>query len=134
MLDEVDCVAVKRSRGGGKGVDGEIERTTISIMQELDKLPNHVALIAATNRLDMVDEALLRRFSIRHEIRNMSASELCDMLHQYVRATGTKRYVDEDTLNDLASSYKNPGQCWIGWLRTDGGCRRGSSLGCTVPA
>ena len=110
MIDEVDCVATKRSSGGGKGADGELERTTISIMQELEKLPNHVVLIAATNRLDIVDEALMRRFSIKHEIKNMTTDELGAMIRQYVKATNTEKYINESTINVLATRYNNPGQ------------------------
>ena len=110
MLDEFDCIATKRSINGSRGVDGEIERTTISIMQELDRLPNHVVLIAATNRLDMLDEALIRRFSIRHKIEDMSPSELRAMVEQYVKATGTEKYVDETVVADLVNRYHNPGQ------------------------
>lgn len=110
MLDEVDCVATKRCSGGSKGVDGELERTTISLMQELDRLPNHVTLIAATNRLDMVDEAMLRRFSVKHEIQNMSESELVELASQYVKATDTEKYVDEETISRLAKECINPGQ------------------------
>jgi len=110
MLDEVDCVATRRYAGGSKGVDGELERTTISLMQELDKLPNHVTLIAATNRLDMVDEAILRRFSVKHEIKNMSKKELADLAHQYVEATDTDKYVGEDTILSLVETCDNPGQ------------------------
>ncbi len=110
MLDEFDCVATQRSSGGSKGVDGELERTTISIMQELDRLPNHVTLVAATNRLDMVDEALMRRFSIKHEIKNMTTAELDAVIRQYIQATDTKRYVPEGTIAELATSYYNPGQ------------------------
>lgn len=110
MLDEVDCVATKRCSGGSKGVDGELERTTISLMQELDKLPNHVTLIAATNRLDMVDEAMLRRFSIKHEIKNMSKDELTSLARQYVKATDTEKYISEDTILSLVKDFDNPGQ------------------------
>ena len=110
MLDEVDCVATKRNAGGSKGVDGELERTTISLMQELDRLPNHVTLIAATNRLDMVDEAMLRRFSVKHEIKNMSEVELAELAHQYIKATDTEKYVDHETLLRLAKECSNPGQ------------------------
>ena len=110
MLDEFDCVATKRSADGGKGVDGELERTTISIMQELDRLPNHVTLIAATNRLDIVDEALLRRFSIKHEIINMSNDDLVAMVRQYLSATDTKDYITEAAIADLTLKYDNPGQ------------------------
>ena len=110
MLDEVDSVAAKRSSNGSHGVDGEIERTTIAIMQELDKLPNHVTLIAATNRIDMVDEAMLRRFSIKHEMHNMTSAELMLLAKQYIKATSTNNYITEQDLIDLASECENPGQ------------------------
>lgn len=119
MLDEFDCVATKRSSSGSKGVDGELERTTISIMQELDRLPNHVTLIAATNRLDMVDEALMRRFSIKHEIKNMNSTELGGMMWQFLKATGTEKYVHPADIADISVQSKNPGQAMpelIRWL------------------
>ena len=110
MLDEIDCVAAKRSSNGSKGVDGEIERTTITLMQELDRLPNHVTLIAATNRLDMVDEALMRRFSVKHEIKNMTTPELDAMIHQYLKATDTENDVSDNDIAELTTEYTNPGQ------------------------
>lgn len=110
MLDEVDSVAAKRSVAGSRGVDGEIERTTIAIMQELDRLPNHVTLIAATNRIDMMDEAMLRRFSVKHEIKNMTTVELREMIEQYVKATDTEEYVSEEVIAELTTTYQNPGQ------------------------
>ena len=110
MLDEVDCIAAKRSAGGSKGADGEIERTTIGIMQELDRLPNHVTLIAATNRLDIVDEALLRRFSIKHEVGNMSKKEMEELAIQYIKATDTISYINDDEVIKLVLQLKNPGQ------------------------
>ncbi len=110
MLDEVDCVATTRSAGGSRGVDGELERTTISLMQELDKLPNHVTLIAATNRLDMVDEALLRRFSIRHEVENMTSDDRRALILQFLKTTDTEKYVKTNEISHLVSEYDNPGK------------------------
>ena len=110
MLDEVDCVATKRFSGGSRGVDGELERTTISLMQELDKLPNHVVLLGATNRLDMVDDALLRRFSIRHEITNMTTEELTELCVQFINATETEKYISTDKVAELVTQAENPGQ------------------------
>ncbi len=110
MLDEIDCVAAKRRSGGSKGVDGELERTTITLMQELDRLPNHVTLIAATNRLDMVDAAMMRRFSVRHEVKYMDGDELVDMMHQYLKATRTEKYVSSEDIINLASAYTKPGE------------------------
>lgn len=79
MIDEIDCIASHRSGRGGKGPDGEIERTTISIMQEMDTLPNSVVLIGATNRKDLIDEALMRRFSIIHEVKPLTKEEAAAM-------------------------------------------------------
>ena len=110
MLDEVDCIATRRVASGSRGADGELERTTVSIMQELDRLPNHVTLIAATNRLDMVDEALMRRFSIKHEIKNMAEEDLQGMINQFLQATHTEKYVSKPKVNWLSKTYKNPGQ------------------------
>lgn len=110
MLDEIDCVAAKRSSGGAKGCDGEIERTTITLMQELDKLPNHVTLIAATNRIDMIDDALFRRFSIKHEVTNMSSNELYNLVHNYLKSTNTEKYVNDSYIDNLISKNDNPGK------------------------
>ena len=76
MLDEVDCISIKRSDtsdSGGSG--GEMARITITLMQEFDKLPNDVIVIGATNRIDRIDEALLRRFSLKHKVEVLSDVE-----------------------------------------------------------
>lgn len=120
MLDEVDCIATNRSSGGSKGVDGELERTTVSIMQELDRLPNHVTLIAATNRLDIVDQAMQRRFSLRHEVRGMSGEELYALAKQYLKATDTEKYVNDSMVRMLAENSRNPGHLLPELIKTIG--------------
>ena len=112
MLDEIDCIAAKRASGGSRGADGELERTTIALIQELDRMPNHVTLIAATNRIDMLDEAVIRRFSTRHEVRDMSRDELYQMAKQFVSAAEAKEYIKKEDLVSLVDNYKyhNPGQ------------------------
>ena len=41
-----------------------MNRITIAVMQELDRLSNNVILIGTTtNRADVLDEALVRRFT-----------------------------------------------------------------------
>ena len=67
MLDEIDSVSTKREGAGG-GVSGELNRVTVTLMQEFDKLNNNQVVIGATNRLDIIDSALVRRFSRIHEI------------------------------------------------------------------
>lgn len=87
MLDEIDCISIKRTdtnNSGGTG--GEIARITISLMQEFDKLPNDVIVIGATNRKDRIDEALLRRFSIKHEVKILNRDEKISMIDKYLHA------------------------------------------------
>lgn len=69
MLDEIDCIGLKRGIGGNGGPDGEISRTTISLMQALDDLTDGQIIIAATNRYDLLDPALSRRFQNHVEFR-----------------------------------------------------------------
>ena len=54
MLDEVDCIGI--ARGGDSGVDGELGRIVIALMQALDSLVDGQIVIAATNRADRLDE------------------------------------------------------------------------------
>ncbi len=74
MLDEIDCISIRRG-GISTSVDGEMARITITLMQEFDKLTNNAVIIGATNRIDMIDEALLRRFSLKHEIKSLTEKE-----------------------------------------------------------
>lgn len=67
MLDEIDTISTQRTGNGG-GAQGELNRVTVTLMQEFDKLQNTQIVIGATNRLDIIDSALLRRFSRVHEI------------------------------------------------------------------
>ena len=109
MLDEVDCISMKRASGGSKGADGELERTTISLMQELDSLPGHVVLIAATNRPDLIDDALMRRFSLQFEVSPMTREELAATANLLLFSTGTEGYVKKEDFEALTARYDTPG-------------------------
>ena len=60
FIDEIDAVAHKRDARGGAG--REDEQTLNQILVEMDGFENEsgVIVIAATNRVDMLDKALLR--------------------------------------------------------------------------
>lgn len=85
MLDEIDAIAVKRS---GKGPDGELSRVTVTLMQEMDRLPDHVVLLAATNRVDRMDPALLRRFSTKAEIARPNGADALKTLKAVLDSVG----------------------------------------------
>lgn len=84
MLDEIDCISIRRSDSNNSGgIGGEMARITISLMQEFDKLPNNVIVIGATNRIDRIDEALLRRFTLKHEIKRLNIDEREQMVLKF---------------------------------------------------
>lgn len=93
MLDEIDCIGLKRGIGGNGGPDGEISRTTISLMQALDDLTDGQIIIAATNRYDLLDPALSRRFQNHVEFRPFNFEENREMMEKFLAA------VDESLLS-----------------------------------
>jgi cell division protease FtsH len=61
FIDEIDAVGRKRSEGHVSGGEGETENTLISLLNELDGFRgSNVVVLAATNRPDVLDPALLR--------------------------------------------------------------------------
>lgn len=84
MLDEIDCISIRRSDSSGGGTSGEMARITISLMQEFDKLTNDIVVIGATNRMDRIDEALLRRFSLKHEVKPLNREEKKELVCKFL--------------------------------------------------
>ena len=81
MIDEIDAIGIKR----GKEDLGEMSRIVISLMQAFDLLENDIIVIAATNRKDMIDEALLRRFSIKHEVKTLNEYETKFLIEMFLQ-------------------------------------------------
>ncbi len=93
MLDEIDCIGLARKGGGGS--DGEIARITISLMQALDDLVDGQIVIAATNRADLLDKALLRRFQNVTEFVPYEADERLVMIETYMNSVNPAFLTDE---------------------------------------
>lgn len=81
MIDEIDAIGMRRR--DSKEV-GEMSRIVISLMQNLDTLKSDVVLLGATNRLDIIDEALLRRFTTKHEVKRMNEQERYEMANKFL--------------------------------------------------
>lgn len=81
MIDEIDAIGMRRR--DSKEV-GEMSRIVISLMQNLDTLTSDVVLLGATNRLDIIDEALLRRFTTKHEVKRLSKQERYEMASKFL--------------------------------------------------
>lgn len=99
MLDEIDCISIKRSDSGDSGSSEEMARVTITLMQEFDKLTNDIIVLGATNRMDRIDEALLRRFTVKHEVKSMDNTEKTRMAEKFLMDIDTPvTYGDIDRL------------------------------------
>lgn len=68
-----------------KGIaDQEMNRVVITILQELDQVDSKMIIVAATNRFDMLDNAIIRRFSVHHEVQRLSLEESRMMIRNYI--------------------------------------------------
>lgn len=93
MLDEIDCIGL--SRGNDTGADGELGRTTIALMQALDSLVDGQIVIAATNRHDRLDKALLRRFQRHVQFKKYERDEEIQMIKTYIESVDISFLTDE---------------------------------------
>ncbi len=65
FFDEFDAVGKER---GDEHETGEIKRVVSSLLLEIDALPSHVVVVAASNHPDLLDKAVWRRFQVRMEL------------------------------------------------------------------
>lgn len=76
FLDEFDSLGKIRDYDRDSG---EMKRVVNTLLQLIDYIGNETLLVAATNQIQMIDEALLRRFELRMEYTVPSQS----LLEQY---------------------------------------------------
>ncbi|EFW90332.1 proteasome-activating nucleotidase [Haladaptatus paucihalophilus DX253] len=73
FIDEIDAIASKRTDSKTSG-DAEVQRTMMQLLSEMDGFEDRgeIRIIAATNRFDMLDRAILRpgRFDRLIEVPN----------------------------------------------------------------
>ena len=69
FMDEIDSIGSSRSGSGGGG-DAEVQRTMLELLNQLDGFEpsNKIKVIMATNRIDILDPALLRPGRIDRKI------------------------------------------------------------------
>lgn len=85
MLDELDAIGAERN---GKNDVSEISRIVITLMQSLDLLGNDIIVLAATNRYDIIDKAVKRRFTRNHEIERLRPEERLPLGKSYLEDCG----------------------------------------------
>src|SRR6201999_1653394 len=65
FFDEFDTVAKER---GDEHETGEIKRVVSSLLLQVDAVPSHAVVIAASNHPELLDRAVHRRFELRLEL------------------------------------------------------------------
>ncbi|AAW45962.1 hypothetical protein CNBJ2480 [Cryptococcus deneoformans B-3501A] len=70
FMDEIDSIGGSRGEGAGKSGDSEVQRTMMELLNQLDgfEATKNIKVIMATNRIDILDSALLRPGRIDRKI------------------------------------------------------------------
>jgi proteasome regulatory subunit len=105
FVDELDAIGARRLDGATSG-DREVQRTLMQLLAEMDGFDarGEVKLIAATNRMDMLDPALLRpgRFDRVIEIPMPSKDAIRSILQIHTKEMNLDEEIDLRMIADLA--------------------------------
>ncbi|KZX46204.1 proteasome-activating nucleotidase [Haloarcula sp. K1] len=105
FIDEIDAIASKRTDSKTSG-DAEVQRTLMQLLSELDGFDDRgdVRIIAATNRFDMLDDALLRpgRFDRLIEVPKPAVSGRKQIFEIHSREMNTVDDIDFEALAEMA--------------------------------
>ena len=97
FIDEIDAVAAKRTDSKTSG-DAEVQRTMMQLLSEMDGFDDRgeIRIMAATNRFDMLDEAILRpgRFDRLIEVPKPDESGRAQILRIHTRDMNVATDVD----------------------------------------
>lgn len=100
-VDEIDAIGMCR---GSRDDVAEMSRVTIALMQELDRLPNDVILIGTTNRVDNLDEALIRRFTFKHRVKPLGDDDMKELCKKFLASADYP--FTESELDELCHSLR----------------------------
>lgn len=81
FLDEFDSLGKVRDYSQDHG---EMKRVVNTILQLFDYLPQNSIVIAATNQLQMLDDALLRRFDLRVNLDLPSKKQVSELIDKTI--------------------------------------------------
>jgi SpoVK/Ycf46/Vps4 family AAA+-type ATPase len=104
FFDEFDSVAKER---GDTHETGEIKRVVSSLLLQVDRLPSHVIVVAATNHAELLDRAVWRRMQLRLQLPAASRAGKMEWIQAWTARTGIDLGVTPRTLADrlLTASY-----------------------------
>ncbi|MDO6454395.1 ATP-binding protein [Neptunomonas phycophila] len=73
LFDEFETLGKER---GDTHETGEIKRVVSSLLMQIDSLPSHVIVMAATNHAELLDRAVWRRFQLRLEVPQPTRAQI----------------------------------------------------------
>jgi SpoVK/Ycf46/Vps4 family AAA+-type ATPase len=73
LFDEFETLGKER---GDTHDTGEIKRVVSSLLMQIDSIPSHVIVMAATNHSELLDRAVWRRFQLRLEVPLPTRSQI----------------------------------------------------------
>jgi 26S proteasome regulatory subunit T6 len=104
FMDEVDSIGSQRLESG-QGGDNEVQRTMLELLNQLDgfEATNSIKIMMATNRIDILDPALLRpgRIDRKIEFPNPGESARLDILKIHSRRMNLARGVNLAAIAEL---------------------------------
>jgi cell division protease FtsH len=109
FIDEIDAIGKQRGRGGMMSGNDEAEQTLNQLLTEMDgfQANTNITVIAATNRADILDSALLRpgRFDriIRIPLPDLASREA--ILNLYLKNKMLEKGINVGALAKLTSGF-----------------------------
>uniref|UniRef100_A0A0D9WRT9 AAA+ ATPase domain-containing protein n=1 Tax=Leersia perrieri TaxID=77586 RepID=A0A0D9WRT9_9ORYZ len=98
FMDEIDSIGSARMKSGSGGGDSEVQRTMLELLNQLDgfEATNKIKVLMATNRMDILDPALLRpgRIDRKIEFPNPNEDSRFDILKIHSRKMNLMRGID----------------------------------------
>lgn len=109
FMDEIDSIGQSRGGGGGSGGgDSEVQRTMLELLNQLDGFEpaQNIKVIMATNRIDILDAALLRpgRIDRKIEFPNPNTENREAILRIHSRKMNLLRNLDLFSIADKLSN------------------------------
>jgi proteasome regulatory subunit len=108
FIDEVDAIAAKRIEIGTSG-EREVQRTLMQLLAEIDgfKPLDRVKVIAATNRIDILDPAILRpgRFDRIIEVPPPSKKGRVEIFKIHTKKLKAKGDIDYEFLAEITEGF-----------------------------
>merc|ERR1711943_60724 len=103
FMDEIDSIGSSRVEGS-QGGDSEVQRTMLELLNQLDGFEStqNIKVLMATNRIDILDQALLRpgRIDRKIEFPNPGEEARLDILQIHSKKMNLTRGIDLKKISD----------------------------------